>query len=336
MTKQSAKVKLTEAQKIWLRGLYSHLSKGEQIDTRSLKIELLNQLPEYFNPSEIDSRLLRGDANITIIGIGLIDPENKLVKKTNEVLRGIRELLLQNPKTERINVQDISKSTGVAEDQVAVVFEKLSYVGLFHDSGTSYGPVGWGSINISERAFDGFIKYENVEQMVRSIVADEEDMISDQTSPRLRIPLSETESRKVFIVHGHDEGLKTEVALFLNRLALTPIILHEQTGKGRTIIEKFEAHALVPYAIVLLTPHDAGGKEANDLKPRARQNVVLELGYFYGKLRREFVCCLNKGVEIPSDSMGIEYIPYDDFGAWKIKLARELSEVFEIDMNRIQ
>lgn len=336
MANKATKVTLTEPQRIWLRGIYSHLKKGEQIDARSLKIELLNQLPRNFNPSEIDSRLLRGAANITIVGIGLLDPNNQLVNKTNKVFRGIREVLLQNPNTERINVQDISKITEVAEDQVAVIFEKLSYVGLFQDSGTSYGPIGWASINISEQAFDSFLKYESVEQIVRSIVVDEEDMLSDSKLLRIPIPLNEIESRKVFIVHGHDESLRNEVALFLNRLTLTPIILHEQTGKGRTIIEKFEAHALVPYAVVLLTPDDVGGKDANDLKPRARQNVVLELGYFYGKLKREFVCCLNKGVEIPSDSMGIEYIPYDNSGAWKIKLARELSEVFEIDMNRIQ
>lgn len=332
----STKVKLTESQKIWLRGLYSHLSKGRPIDARSLKIELLNQLPKNFNPSEIDSRLLRDGINLTIIGTGLLDPNSKLVKKTNKVFQGIRELLLEDPKTEHINVQEISERTGIAEDQIAVIFEKLSDVGLFHNSGTSYGPVGWASINISEKAFDSFLKYENVEQIVRSVVVDDEDMPGNTRLLTSRIPLNDTELRKVFVVHGHDEGLKNEVALFLNRLSLTPIILHEQTARGRTNIEKFEAYASVPYAVVLLTPDDLGGKDVHDLKPRARQNVVLELGYFYGKLRREFVCCLNKGVEIPSDSMGIEYVSYDAFGAWKIKLAKELSEVFEIDMNRIQ
>ena len=32
---------------------------------------------------------------------------------------------------------------------------------------------------------------------------------------------------KIFIVHGHDNGLKNEVARFLEKLKLTPIILHE-------------------------------------------------------------------------------------------------------------
>jgi predicted nucleotide-binding protein len=194
-------------------------------------------------------------------------------------------------------------------------------------------------MNINDRAFDSFVKYESLEQIGRSIVDDDQILINQENSKivrRVRIAIAEMDSRRIFVVHGHDVGLKHEVALFLSRLSLTPIILHEQTGRGRTIIEKLEAYASVPFAVVLLTPDDVGGKDKDDLKARARQNVVLELGYFYGRLRRDFVSCLSKGVEIPSDSMGIEYIPYDDSGAWKIKLARELSEVFEIDMNHIQ
>lgn len=48
-------------------------------------------------------------------------------------------------------------------------------------------------------------------------------------------------------------------------------------------------------------------------KPRARQNVVLEFGYFIGLLGRDKVCCLLKGdVERPSDMHGIVYISFKD------------------------
>lgn len=47
------------------------------------------------------------------------------------------------------------------------------------------------------------------------------------------------------------------------------------------------------------------------LRERARQNVVLEFGYFMGKLTRDRVCCLLKGdVERPSDMNGIVYVPF--------------------------
>jgi len=77
----------------------------------------------------------------------------------------------------------------------------------------------------------------------------------------------------------------------------------------------------------LLTSDDIGGiKDKNPkLQPRARQNVILELGYFMGRLGRSRVCALyDKGVELPSDYQGILYIVLDKEGAWKTKLAQEL------------
>ncbi|MGA9668549.1 MAG: TIR domain-containing protein [Terracidiphilus sp.] len=72
-----------------------------------------------------------------------------------------------------------------------------------------------------------------------------------------------SDTRKIFVVHGHDQGAKEMAARFLAKLDLEPIILHEQPDKGRTIIEKFEAHASdVKCAVVLLTPDDvANSKE---------------------------------------------------------------------------
>ena len=75
--------------------------------------------------------------------------------------------------------------------------------------------------------------------------------------------------------------------------------------------------------------------EEQSLKPRARQNVIFELGYFTGKLDRGRVCALTKGnVEIPSDYDGVLYIPFDESGAWRMKLVQELKNAgFEIDAN---
>lgn len=81
---------------------------------------------------------------------------------------------------------------------------------------------------------------------------------------------------------------------------------------------------------MLLTADDVGGpssKSPPELQPRARQNVILELGYFSGKLTRRRVCALYKaGVEIPSDYQGVLYVEMDSAGAWKTKLAQELVE----------
>ena len=116
-----------------------------------------------------------------------------------------------------------------------------------------------------------------------------------------------SDSRKIFLVHGHDQAVTSIVARFLEKLKLEAVILHEQPNEGQTIIEKFERHADVGFAVVLLTPDDMGGiAPGSNLQPRARQNVILELGYFIGKLGRPRVCALYvTGVELPSDLHGV-------------------------------
>lgn len=141
----------------------------------------------------------------------------------------------------------------------------------------------------------------------------------------------------VFIVHGHDGEAREAVARFIEKLGLKAIILHERANEGRTIVEKFEAHADVNFAVVLLTPDDVGGPRDGPQQPRARQNVVLELGYFIGKLGRRKVCAIKSGqLEIPSDIFGVVWTPYDAHGAWRSAIANELQAAgFKIDWNKV-
>ena len=120
---------------------------------------------------------------------------------------------------------------------------------------------------------------------------------------------------------------------------MEPIILRELPDEGRTIIEKLvEYSAQAGFAVVLLTPDDIGGSKSDsyeDLKPRARQNVILELGLFLGRLGRKHVCILyQKEVEIPSDYQGVLFIEVDGHGAWQTKLAREIKNAgLDVDLN---
>lgn len=130
---------------------------------------------------------------------------------------------------------------------------------------------------------------------------------------------------KVFIIHGHDELLKKDLQLLLIRGGVNNIVLHEMADKGRSIIDKLiEEGKDSNYAIGLLTPDDL----LQDGTGRARQNVILEIGYFLGKLGKERVRMLIKeGVEIPSDLSGILYEKYDSGGAWKTSILKELMAV---------
>lgn len=153
-------------------------------------------------------------------------------------------------------------------------------------------------------------------------------------APPIRAP-----GRKVFIVHGHDEAAKEQVARFLDQIQLEPVILHEQPNEGRTIIEKFEKNAEVDFAVVLLTPDDVGHAVGDDHKPspRARQNVIFELGFFVSSLTRSKVVALFKGgVAIPSDYHGVLYTEMDDAQGWKLALAREIKRAgIDVDMNLV-
>lgn len=121
---------------------------------------------------------------------------------------------------------------------------------------------------------------------------------------------------KCFIVHGHDHVVLLELKDYLqNTLHFEkPIVLRDEPSLGRTIIEKFEQEtADIDLVFVILTPDDKGSvaQDPNEIKRRARQNVIFELGYFCGKLQRKSgrVIFLHKGgLELPSDISGLVYI----------------------------
>lgn len=126
----------------------------------------------------------------------------------------------------------------------------------------------------------------------------------------------------VFLVHGRDELLKEQVARFLMQGGVRVSILAEKASRGRSLIEKFECHAVESnFAVVLLTPDDSCEFEGLVTR-RARQNVIFELGFFIGSLGRDRVCAIySPGVELPSD-YPVAYI--DSTRGWRLELAREL------------
>lgn len=172
---------------------------------------------------------------------------------------------------------------------------------------------------------------------------------SQKVSPTVENHFVETQEahnkqhpNRIFVVHGSDHR-RHEVARFLEKGAAQTIMLEEEPPGGLTLIEKLEKYSNVSYAVVLMTPDDLGGARSlldkrlpwplsrllsqTDLKPRSRQNVILELGFFHGLLGRRNLCILRaQGIEIPSDFDGFNYIPLDANGGWKFALQRELSE----------
>lgn len=134
---------------------------------------------------------------------------------------------------------------------------------------------------------------------------------------------------RVFVVHGHDHSALAAVSEFLRGLGLEVCVLKDEPNKGRTVIEKFEQEADgADYAVVICTPDDQGyacAQGVSAARSRARQNVILELGYFIANLQRSRVCALMVGdIEMPSDVTGVLYTRFDAGNAWRTELLREL------------
>jgi predicted nucleotide-binding protein len=156
-----------------------------------------------------------------------------------------------------------------------------------------------------------------------------------------KISSTKSPNDRIFIIHGRAVQPKNDLADFLTDCGLEPVILAEEPNRGRTIIEKLEL-SNVGYAFAILTPDDEGclcgtidklleekdkevkmgnlkisngevEKTKRDIRFRARQNVILELGYFIGKLGRHNVCYLHQGnLDTPSDILGLGYLEFKD------------------------
>lgn len=168
------------------------------------------------------------------------------------------------------------------------------------------------------------------------------DIVLANSGDSVNKKVSLTNTKKVFVVHGHDDAMKLEVARTIEKLKLEAVILHEQDDEGKTVIEKFETNAIdCGFAVVLLSPDDIAFQRNKEEEKnyRARQNVILELGYFVGSIGRKNVLPLVKDdpagkLEIPSDYAGVVYTPYDGNGGWKSILFRALkSSGFSVDAN---
>lgn len=146
-------------------------------------------------------------------------------------------------------------------------------------------------------------------------------------------------NKKVFIVHGHDESLRVKMEATLIKLGFEPIVLRKQPNRLRTIIEKFEDYADVGFAVILLTADDVGcdKNKLDDKKFRARQNVVLEMGYFIAKLGRGRVMAVrDPDIEDPGDIAGVVYTDSSNDSQWQMELVRELKAAgYEVDMNKL-
>jgi predicted nucleotide-binding protein len=151
----------------------------------------------------------------------------------------------------------------------------------------------------------------------------------------------QAQQNTVFVVHGHDDQALRDLEAYLVSVDIVPIVLSRRTGASQSLFQKFMAVASqARFAVVLLgaddygasrKQYDAAGVADRALQFRARQNVILELGFFYGKLGWENVFVVYKdpdrifpNFERPSDLDGVVFDSVSD-AAWREKLGARLS-----------
>lgn len=200
------------------------------------------------------------------------------------------------------------------------------------------------SRSYSESDLDVFMREDGrsclafIDSLLEDVSRGEFEPRALKAEPQTRKTKKMGAKKRVFVVHGHDDLMKTKVARFIERLGLEAVILHEQANKGMTIIEKIEASTDVDFAVVLYTPDDKGNLATlaaqGQLNERARQNVVFEHGYLIAKLGRAHVVpLLSSRVEKPSDISGVVYV---DDSNWEVDVAKEmLAAGYEIDFNKL-
>jgi predicted nucleotide-binding protein len=138
--------------------------------------------------------------------------------------------------------------------------------------------------------------------------------------------------KRVFLVHGRSHVIRDQIELFLRKdMQLDVEVMESGANLGSTLPEKFErAASTCSFAVLLFTADDVLRQENGDVTIRARQNVILECGYFWGRLGRSQVAVLvekPREIELPTDLDGVAWIPItEDLYETKEKLRKELSQ----------
>ncbi len=280
-----------------------------------------NRIPDALTKTKVSFKASLSER--VLLGKELID---KSITNFDE----LKELEKDYYKWDKYNSELLKNSFNNEDSEYVRSYNYVNYSPIFGGAASN------GQEKLKELKEDITNKVENLESLV-----DRVDLIKSEIEHYEKPPSISSQtmpSKSIFIVHGHNSHIKEAVARTLQLLGLEPIILHEQANAGRTIIEKFETYSNVGFAIVLLTDDDEGKSRTElDLKKRARQNVVLELGYFLGKLGRANVLPLySSGVEKPSDVDGLVYVEIDPNGVWRFSLVQELKAAgYEVDANKV-
>lgn len=154
--------------------------------------------------------------------------------------------------------------------------------------------------------------------ILRSLIAEKLNLYRVQAMKEERKREVEAQvmgSKKVFIIHGHNEAKRRELEKLIEGFGLVPVVLGDKSNQGMTIIEKFEYYASeCGFAFALFTPDDIIQTDDGNQYFQARPNVIFELGWFYSHLGRARTCIISQESDknnIFSDLQGVMRILFN-------------------------
>jgi predicted nucleotide-binding protein len=228
----------------------------------------------------------------------------------------------------------MSRFTSLEKNEMKRIseFQKMKINSQYYGSKIYFGKPGrdWLEKGINTNDIEIYLcKIDNTREFLKKCIKEIKDKNMFEPINEYH-KLEKAISHSYFIAHGHDELMlfKIKDAIADVNAKLDCVILHMKANAGLTILEKFEKHSEVDFAVCLWSADDEGkASKENENKPRARQNVILETGFFWGKLGRDRVIVIHdEGVDIPSDLHGLLYIPYKD--NWKDNLRKEIEKIY--------
>ncbi|KKK84103.1 hypothetical protein LCGC14_2786710, partial [marine sediment metagenome] len=164
--KQKWHIEITDEQNLWLENCYLYLGQNNPRIVRELKAKLYPKISASFNPNTIDSRLLLGGAAITLLGILHVDPNPDWLQRINRLLKTIKNMILQDPTLEKIDVEQLVQKVSMDRQQILKHMNLVSHYGPFWD-GHSLDQNGLKSLSInSDAVYDAYLKFESIEDLI--------------------------------------------------------------------------------------------------------------------------------------------------------------------------
>lgn len=174
MEHESPRIQISEPEKLWLEKIYEKTKAGDEIDLRTMRVELWEDLPKDFGPSRIHHRLLHGGTRLTLLGLWLLNPNDEMIRDTEKVILAIRKMIIENPKLESVSAKQVAEELGLEDDRVAVIFELMGSLGHFYSS-ASGSPSGRGHYEIDfqgSEAFYEYMRFENLQTRLERLIED--------------------------------------------------------------------------------------------------------------------------------------------------------------------